>query len=181
MTTAAAVDRLVHHSVILELSTKRSYRNDVALERALTRLNCYQTRVVASRDLLPALGSNRKAMAWVKRVSQQTRDELIKALGARYEQGGREDKTRILDEFARITGYHCKHAIRLLGGKRAAAWVEGDVNAQVVGVGRDRIYDDAFVATLIVFWETRIASRASASFRCSHCSSTHSSIMGGWP
>lgn len=33
MTTAAAVDRLVHHSVILELSTKRSYRNDVALKR----------------------------------------------------------------------------------------------------------------------------------------------------
>ena len=62
-----------------------------------------------------------------KRVSQQTRDELIKALGARYEQGGREDKARILDEFARITGYHRKHAIRLLGGKRAAAWVEGDV------------------------------------------------------
>jgi hypothetical protein len=33
MTTAAAIDQLVHHSVILELSTKRSYRNDVASER----------------------------------------------------------------------------------------------------------------------------------------------------
>ncbi len=33
MTTAAAIDRLVHHSVILELASKRSFRADVALER----------------------------------------------------------------------------------------------------------------------------------------------------
>ena len=33
MTTAAAIDRLVHHSVILELTSKRSFRNDAALER----------------------------------------------------------------------------------------------------------------------------------------------------
>jgi DNA replication protein DnaC len=33
MTTAAAIDRLVHHSVILELVSKRSFRADTALER----------------------------------------------------------------------------------------------------------------------------------------------------
>jgi DNA replication protein DnaC len=33
MTTAAAVDRLVHHSVILELNLKRSYRADKALQQ----------------------------------------------------------------------------------------------------------------------------------------------------
>lgn len=33
MTTAAAIDRLVHHSVILELVSKRSFRADVAIER----------------------------------------------------------------------------------------------------------------------------------------------------
>jgi hypothetical protein len=33
MTTAAAIDRLVHHSIIIELTSKRSYRNDVAIER----------------------------------------------------------------------------------------------------------------------------------------------------
>ena len=75
-------------------------------------------------------------------------------LGARYEQGGREDKAQILHEFARITGYHRQHTIGLLGGRRAAALVDGDVGAPVVGVGRDDIYDEAFVATLIVFWET---------------------------
>jgi DNA replication protein DnaC len=34
MTTAAAIDRLVHHSVILELTSKRSFRTDAALERS---------------------------------------------------------------------------------------------------------------------------------------------------
>jgi len=33
MTTAAAIDRLVHHSVILELSSKTSYRSDAAQKR----------------------------------------------------------------------------------------------------------------------------------------------------
>jgi DNA replication protein DnaC len=33
MTTAAAIDRLVHHAVILELATKRSFRADAAIER----------------------------------------------------------------------------------------------------------------------------------------------------
>lgn len=34
MTTAAAIDRLVHHSVILELTSLRSFRADAALERS---------------------------------------------------------------------------------------------------------------------------------------------------
>ncbi len=33
MTTATAIDRLVHHSVILELVSKRSFRADAAFER----------------------------------------------------------------------------------------------------------------------------------------------------
>jgi DNA replication protein DnaC len=34
MTTAAAIDRLVHHSVILELTSKRSFRTDAAFDRS---------------------------------------------------------------------------------------------------------------------------------------------------
>jgi DNA replication protein DnaC len=33
MTTAAAIDRLVHHAVIIELAAKKSFRADAALER----------------------------------------------------------------------------------------------------------------------------------------------------
>jgi len=39
MTTAAAVDRLVHHSVILELNLKRSYRAEKALANVRTGID----------------------------------------------------------------------------------------------------------------------------------------------
>ncbi len=43
-----------------------------------------------------------------------TRDELLAAVAARYQSGARADKTRIVDEFAAVTGFHRKHAMRLL-------------------------------------------------------------------
>ena len=36
MTTAAAIDRLVHHSVILEMTGSSSYRSDAAQKRNAT-------------------------------------------------------------------------------------------------------------------------------------------------
>jgi DNA replication protein DnaC len=39
MTTAAAVDRLVHHSIILELNLKRSYRAEKALENMRLKID----------------------------------------------------------------------------------------------------------------------------------------------
>ena len=45
-----------------------------------------------------------------------TRRELLEAVSARYRGGTRTERSRILDEFAAVTGYHRKHAIRLLAG-----------------------------------------------------------------
>jgi hypothetical protein len=42
------------------------------------------------------------------------RDELVAAVAGRYAQGDRGERGRILDEFAAVTGYHRKHAMRLL-------------------------------------------------------------------
>ena len=52
--------------------------------------------------------------ARVRRVSMATRDELLSALVVRYREGSRAEKGRILTEFAEVTGYHRKHAARLL-------------------------------------------------------------------
>ena len=41
------------------------------------------------------------------------RDELVNALARRYAVAGRAEKTRILDEFVAIAGFHRKHAMRL--------------------------------------------------------------------
>ena len=43
-----------------------------------------------------------------------TRSELIDAIVERYRVERRADKQRILDEFVAVTGYHRKHAIRVL-------------------------------------------------------------------
>jgi hypothetical protein len=50
----------------------------------------------------------------MRQVSMATRDELLVALAVRYRGSGREEKSRILDEFACLTGHHRKHAMRLL-------------------------------------------------------------------
>lgn len=51
------------------------------------------------------------------RVSMATRGELLAAIGDRYRASGRAERTKILDEFVVVTGYHRKHAIRLLRPK----------------------------------------------------------------
>jgi hypothetical protein len=43
-----------------------------------------------------------------------TRAELVVAIRARYLSAKRQERSRILDEFSAVTGYHRKHAIRLL-------------------------------------------------------------------
>ena len=50
----------------------------------------------------------------MRRVSMATRDEVLAAAAERYERGTPSEKGRILDEFANLTGYHRKHAARLL-------------------------------------------------------------------
>jgi DNA replication protein DnaC len=53
MTTAAAIDRLVHHSVILELTSKRSFRTDAALERSDNYDDNYTATLTNSPGLQP--------------------------------------------------------------------------------------------------------------------------------
>ena len=43
-----------------------------------------------------------------------SRDYLVGALSRRYGVNSRAEKTRILDEFVAVTGFHRKHAMRLL-------------------------------------------------------------------
>ena len=74
-----------------------------------------------------------------------TRDELLEAVVARYRAATRPEKGRILTEFAEISGYHRKHAERLL--RRGHV-----VDRSLPRPGR-RIYDDAVREALVVLWE----------------------------
>ena len=81
----------------------------------------------------------------MRRVSMATRDELLVVLAARYRGSERGEKTRILDEFAFVTGHHRKHAIRLL-----RATPPGQAPASRP---ERRVYDAAVREALIVLWE----------------------------
>lgn len=49
-----------------------------------------------------------------RRLSMATRSELVGAIIQRYRSCSRSNKQQILDEFVAVTGYHRKHAIRVL-------------------------------------------------------------------
>jgi len=73
-----------------------------------------------------------------------TRRELKDAIRQRY-QGSRDRRERrqILAEFVRITGYHRKHALRVLNRSSAPAKPRQ----------RERLYDEAVHQALAVLWE----------------------------
>src|SRR5260370_36679037 len=89
----------------------------------------------------------------MRRISMAARDELVAAIAGRYTQVDRAERGRIVDEFAAVTGFHRKHAMRLLRAGQVARRCG-------VGPGR-RVYDGAVRAALVVVWEAseRICSK----------------------
>src|SRR5712671_692498 len=79
-----------------------------------------------------------------KKISGATRVELVSAIGERYGLGSRAEKLRILDEFVAVTGYHRKHAIRVLNGRSAKRKKRR---------ARKRLYDEAVREAVVVLWE----------------------------
>src|SRR5229473_6318718 len=81
----------------------------------------------------------------MRRISMAARDELVAAIAGRYSQADRMERGRILDEFTAVTGFHRKHAMRLL---RA-----GQPSRRSGPRPKRRVYDDATREALIVIWE----------------------------
>jgi hypothetical protein len=78
-------------------------------------------------------------------ISTATRQELVRAVGERYRTVSAEEKGRILNEFVALTGYHRKHAIRVLNGFTGIP--------PAARHKRLRLYDEAVHQALIVLWE----------------------------
>ena len=82
----------------------------------------------------------------MKSVSKRTKTELVAALRDRYQQASRHEKGLILDEFTSISGFHRKHAIRVL------SWEGTEPSDGPTCVG-NCIYGEAVREALIVIWE----------------------------
>ena len=74
-----------------------------------------------------------------------TRDELLRTVSQRYRRSSRGEKSRILEEFTVTTGYHRKHAMRLLR--------TGPSDRRTAPRLSRRIYGAAVREALIVVWE----------------------------
>jgi hypothetical protein len=73
-----------------------------------------------------------------------TRRELRDAIGQRYQEStDRRERRQILAEFVRVTGYHRKHALRVLNHPPTSPTPRG----------RDRLYDEAVHQALAMLWE----------------------------
>ena len=80
----------------------------------------------------------------MSKISAEARKELVTAVAERYQAGVASEKGRILDEFVALTGYHRKHAIRILNGNPP----------KLPGRrGRRCLYDQAVTEALVVLWE----------------------------
>jgi hypothetical protein len=79
-------------------------------------------------------------------VSKTARREIVEAVRIRYGQASKLEKGAILSEFAAVSGYHRKHAIRLLNPR-----VEAPAKRAAEG---ERVYDEAVKVALVLIWET---------------------------
>jgi hypothetical protein len=79
-------------------------------------------------------------------ISKAARKEILETVRTRYEQSTTLEKSTILGEFTAVSGYHRKHAIRLLNPPSVAC-----VKTKVAG---ERVYGEAVKVALILIWET---------------------------
>ena len=80
-----------------------------------------------------------------RQLSKAARQEVVLAVRVRYQQASGPDQKRILDEFVAVTGYHRKHAIRVLAHRSEASNLDRQA--------RPRLYDEAVREALILLWE----------------------------
>jgi hypothetical protein len=78
-------------------------------------------------------------------VSAHSKREYGQAIYQRYRRATRPDKQRILNEFCEVTGYHRKHAIRVLNGAAPGAVRPAPRRAVIYGA--------AVIEALRAIWE----------------------------
>ena len=94
-------------------------------------------------------------------LTMSEKKALAREVSTRYQQAGRKDKTRILDELVKTAGYNRKYLVHVLAnwGKTTAVRLSGKTVRlkaspckRKKGGGRKPVYTDEFVAVLRSIW-----------------------------
>ena len=81
----------------------------------------------------------------MKNVSREARQEVVEAIRDRYRKATKEMKGKILNEFVAVSGFHRKHAVRVLNSKSSQ-------KPKFLPPSK-RIYSEAVKSALIILWE----------------------------
>lgn len=80
-------------------------------------------------------------------MSRKTRDEYLVTMRERYSRmSGRQARSKLLDEFCKVTGHERKYATKLLGGRRRS-------DPGGTGRGRPAIYGEAEKRVIKTIWK----------------------------
>ena len=84
------------------------------------------------------------------KISTQAKEELIQVLKIQYRKSLKTEKSQILNQFIAVSGYHRKHAIRILNSKSDS---NNNQNNSPKIIHSRRIYNEAVKEALIILWE----------------------------
>jgi transposase InsO family protein len=94
-------------------------------------------------------------------LTMKERQSLTRETCTRYRAGSKQEKTKILDEFAQVTGYHRKYALAILThwGKEKLVRLDGELVKLKAGTakrrkggGRKPVYGPEVIASLRPIW-----------------------------
>jgi hypothetical protein len=94
-------------------------------------------------------------------LTMKERQSLTRETCTRYRAGSKQEKTKILDEFTQVTGYHRKYALSVLThwGKEKMVRLEGELIKVKAGTakrrkggGRKPVYGPEVIASLRIIW-----------------------------
>jgi hypothetical protein len=85
--------------------------------------HCLAWNAPGSKPLPHLICSRPMFIGGVRRISMAVRDELVAAISGGYARAVRTERGCILDEFTAVTGFHRKHAMRLLRAEQLPAGV----------------------------------------------------------
>lgn len=84
------------------------------------------------------------------KISTQAKEELVQVLKVQYRKSLKMEKSQLLNQFIAVSGYHRKHAIRILNSNSDS---NNNQNNSCKIIKSRKIYDEAVKQALITLWE----------------------------